>query len=661
MRRPPWNSSLAACLALSCMLAVAYGPKSAAQEKSEKKSTAPAAGPALGGNPRSPGPGSSAAGQRDASQLIAAIDAARKGYRQTSPQQVADAKARLLDALTALDGWLSSSSEAPAWKSYLKWDQLQQQLASGAKPDPAQLREVLKQYRDKYAGLELTWFSNVRYWLKAYADTVEAAAASTPERFRNDLDAIAGILKGYQQGGPLASKDLGAVIARIQHAGQAPDLVARLRRRFSRPNAVVLASNRLITSGIARQVDETMPLRDNIMGTFITGTGRTIGSVTGQLLDDPHHASVLTSLSGTTWSSTVGYNGPAIICASGQTAISGQKLLYFDADGVHSLPASASAETSSTVTGVGSRHGGLIGRIVERAAWKRIPERKPASDRVATEHARVKVANQMDAQADALVERANRAYDEKLRVPMLRQDAFPRQLALASNPAGVRITATASSDELLGAPDDPPELTKHGELYLRLHESLANNLAAQMLGGRTITRAEVEEGAIDTFGVLPESMKRDQEEDNAAWAIEFAEEDPVTLAFDNNEASITIRGHRYRSGTRVFMAMTVSARYKLVATPQGMRADRQGPLVIFPPALGPGKPMGVREKVVEQMLRKRFNRIFEEQVVFHGLKLPGNWLKLGPLVAHNFKTESGWLLVAWEEGEAKQREVNSGK
>ncbi|HEY5311804.1 MAG TPA: hypothetical protein VIK18_04770, partial [Pirellulales bacterium] len=205
------------------------------------------------------------------------------------------------------------------------------------------------------------------------------------------------------------------------------------------------------------------------------------------------------------------------------------------------------------------------------------------------------------------------------------------------------------------APGEPPQLARQGEVYVQLHESFVNNLAADMLGGRTLTRDEVERGAVDTFGELPASMKQDQEEDATSWAIEFAEEGPVTMAFDRNEAVITIRGQHYKSGGRTFPAMTVSARYKLVSTPQGMRADRQGELSIYPPALGPGKPMGVREKVVEKMIRKRFNKIFEEKVVFHGLKLPGNWSKLGPLVAHNFKTDGGWLLVAWDEGKASEK------
>jgi hypothetical protein len=190
-------------------------------------------------------------------------------------------------------------------------------------------------------------------------------------------------------------------------------------------------------------------------------------------------------------------------------------------------------------------------------------------------------------------------------------------------------------------------------LYVQLHESFVNNLAADMLGGRTLTREEVEQGAADTFGTLPPSMKQDQEEDDTPWAIEFAEEDPVTLAFDHDEAVVTIRGQHYKSGGRTLQAMTVSARYKLLGTPQGMRADRLGELTIYPPALGPGKSMGVREKVVEKILRKRFDRVFEEKVVFHGLLLPGNWSKLGPLVAHHFKTDGGWLLVAWDEGNAR--------
>jgi hypothetical protein len=638
------------------MLAVAYGQNVHPNENSGKKvSPATANATILAGKDTDPAPLQSSPANAEDAQLSTLLKAAGSQYQPIQPAEVANTKARLLESLAALDAYLASSSEAAGWKNYLKWNQLSAQLAHGVQPDASQLRDVLKQYRDKYPGLELPWFTNVRYWLNAYANGVAALASPDVKQYQAQLETIGRALDASQRGQPVASKDLGRAVGALQRTGQARGLVAALRRRFSRPNVLVCASARLVTTGIARPVDDTRPLQDTIMGTYITGTGHTLGQVTGQLLSDPHHAAMATTMTGTASSTTVGYNGPVVIYASAQTGLWAQKMLYFDALGLHTQPAAANAMSSSCVTGVGTNRGGLIGRIIEKAAWKRIPEKKPLSDRISSEHARAKLATQMDLQADTLIDRANRLYGARLRNPLLRQEAFPRQLDISSDPTGLRITATQSSDEHLGAPGPPPQLAKQGEIYVQLHESFVNNLAADMLGGRTLTREEVEQGAIDTFGSLPPSMKQDQEEDSAPWAIEFAGEDPVTMAFDNDEAVITIRGQHYKSGGRTFQAMTVSARYKLVSTPNGMRADRQGELSVYPPAVGPGKAMGVREKVVEKMLRKRFNKIFEPQVVFHGLKLPGNFAKLGSLVAHNFKADGGWLLVAWDEGGTSEK------
>lgn len=663
MRLFLWHRTGLGCFVLSCTLAISYGQQSAPKQNSDKKVSRPDGAPTpLGGNATSTVPsGKSAARQGADAELGQMLDQAASQYRSLPEAELQQAKAGLIAALATLDAYLHSSpTEGPAWKRYLKWDELQAQLVPAAMSDRAVLRDVLRLYRDKYPGLELPWFTNVRYWLKTYTDRLEAAAHLGEKAYKEQLNVVRQALNVAAQAKQPDSKQLGRAIAWLQHAGQAPELVAALRRRFSRANALVHVTSRLVTSGIDRPVDETQPIQDNINGTAVSGTGRTIGQVTGALLPDPQRGAIATTLTGVTASSTVGYHGPAIIYATAQTSIWGQKLLYFDANGLHTDAAAANAVSKSHVYGVGANHGGLIGRIVQKGAWKRIPEQKPRSDRISSQHASMKVARQLDRQAGVLIERANANYAAKLRDPLVRQEAFPRRLDVSSDPGAMRIVATESNDELLGAPGDPPQLDETGELYLQLHESFINNLANDMLGGRTLTREDVETGATDTFGSLPPSMKQDRDEDATPWAIEFAAEDPVAVAFDNNEASITVRGHHYKQGSRVFPAMTVSAKYKLVGTPQGMRADREGELTIYPPALGPGRQMGVREKVVEKMLRKRFNRIFEPQIVFHGLKLPGNWAKLGPLHAHHFKSQTGWLLMAWDADQPTSAHAMSG-
>ena len=60
-------------------------------------------------------------------------------------------------------------------------------------------------------------------------------------------------------------------------------------------------------------MDEVTPVKDVILGTNISGTGRTVGKVDLQLVPTDDKAILDTVLSGKVHSRTVGHNGPATI------------------------------------------------------------------------------------------------------------------------------------------------------------------------------------------------------------------------------------------------------------------------------------------------------------------------------------------------------------
>ena len=77
-------------------------------------------------------------------------------------------------------------------------------------------------------------------------------------------------------------------------------MVQGIRRRLSQPNLYVNLTEELIASGAGRSIDETEPVRDVILGTQISGSGRTIGQVLIKLIPSPNSLLLETVLEGVT-------------------------------------------------------------------------------------------------------------------------------------------------------------------------------------------------------------------------------------------------------------------------------------------------------------------------------------------------------------------------
>ena len=223
-----------------------------------------------------------------------------------------------------------------------------------------------------------------------------------------------------------------------------------MRRQYSHPNLHVSASARLVTVGIEQSVDDTAPVRDYILGTSISGTGRTIGSVSGRLVPSEDNAMIELVLKGKATTRTVGYNGPATIYTNGDVQIAGSKRIILDATGFKSYKATGTADTKTKITGVDG------GRIVQRVASKRISQQKGEAERIASDHAAVRVQQRVDAQADQQLGKPHADFVSKFRAPLVRRREFPELLHFRSTEDLLTITGMKANAGQLGAPTIRP-------------------------------------------------------------------------------------------------------------------------------------------------------------------------------------------------------------
>jgi hypothetical protein len=573
-----------------------------------------------------------------------AVASAEDKFRPVTKDDVTASKATLDAAAARLDRYLSGSNGA-AWKKYLEWDLLQEQLKA-AEPSAEALVPVYRKLTSDEVGLEMPVFANVADALEQYINDLSAQRDDKlREQYAAQLKELAEALKKLAAEPTDDNRGaVGSLLGWLESRRQLPALVQAIRNRLSRPNLYVVASERLVGAGIEQELNEITPVRDYILGTSIRGDGRTVGKVTLQLVPSDDKLAFDTMLAGTVNSRTVGTNGPATIYSNGATAIAGRKRVVFDENGFASYQATGAANTRTRVTGIGGSN------LVRRVASRRVGEQKSQAERIAADHAADRVSDRMNQQVGEQLSKAHADYLQKVRNPLLRRREFP-ELKFRTTDEVVLLTALAANRTQIGATTPPPEVKVENDLAVRVHESMINNLAEALLGGVTLEEEEVQQKVIDLRGSLPDSLKSDEDRD--PWSITFARNDPVTVQFYEGGVRITIRGQRYTSGEQDFRAMNVTADYKIAIDEpdkdgvHGIKLTRQGDLEIVPP--GEKRRLSGREITLRTLLEKRFGKLFEPEVKYPGLVLPGRWREAGILDTRQLESTSGWIVAAWLE------------
>jgi hypothetical protein len=465
--------------------------------------------------------------------------------------------------------------------------------------------------------------------------------------YAGQLDKLAAALEQYPEQPTLENRDvISQSIGRFTSLNLAPRLVRATRYHYVHPNFWADLSRSFLAVGFRDEISRPVSISDCILGTSIVGQGYTAGDVDLNLIPDYRRAILENYVTANTTSNTEGFNRVTIYSA-GNTALAARKWILLETTGVWSPDATATAVTNTVTTGISGGH------LVRHIASKRIAQSRPQSNAIASEHAAARLERNVDAQAAQRVAEANRAYQTQFRDPLLRLGEFPQLLGFNTRFDALSAVALKADRDQLGAPGDPPPRAGTFDLLVRVHETMPNNYAESLLGGRTYQSEEVKQQIVELRGELPEQLRGGENEE--PWSITFARRNPITLDFGDGQFTVTIRGQRYTSGDRQFGAMNVGAIYRIASGAEGLRLVRQGELAIFPPGFDREQGrLGVGDVALRTILQRKFSRLFPEEVALQGLELPGRWAKAGKLRPVLMQARAGWLQVGWNMTSAER-------
>ena len=574
-------------------------------------------------------------------------------FHPLTDADVQDALAQIKAAAAALDlRFAAAGTSADGWKEYLAWDKFKSELQK-TKPDDAVLGDTYKQLAAGYEGLELKWFANLRTELANYQPLAAwVGNAELEAKFKGHIDELTQQAKSLSaHPSTEETRKIADNLYWLETFRQAPQVVREIRDRFSKPNFHVQISGELIGMGVGGPIDDVAPIDDCILGTAVHGMGRTVGQTTSALTPNPAFATFDAMVEAVNYSNNVGHNGPVCIYSTGQTRLSADKRFWLDAMGLHAHPAQAAAEAHTTINDIVSIKGR---KMVERIAWRKAGKQIGQAEAIASAHATSRFGARIDAQAEPLIQRANEQFEAKARKPLDERRGFPRVLNFDTLAAALEIHGAEALELQLAAPSAPPELTLPADLYVRIHESMFNNAAENVLTGMQLSDDMVKRASLELLGRLPEQIKEEQDQEpvTIVFPPESIPVQPVTVSFGDNGFTVTIRGWKFFTGEakQERPGMYITAAYKFEKTPEGFKARRQGDLQIY--GKKPGEKLSARLIGIKNVLQRKFGKIFQPEIKLQGFKFEnGKLAAAGQFVPKEIISQDGWLAVGY--GRAK--------
>jgi hypothetical protein len=408
------------------------------------------------------------------------------------------------------------------------------------------------------------------------------------------------------------------------------------------PGIDIMVSGDLLRAGFSQAVDQTGPVSARVKRYEISGTGRLTGTVVPEPVPSAAGARLRLLLSGQ--STGVGTTSARSVQlhTQSESQVCIEQEVFVDARGIVAGPAMVRAPTHAQLLYVESDRPalrGLLARGIARAVFRMRPQH---NDVTATQVAENSLSEQAQRESQQRIADANKKFQEEAIDPLKDFDLSANDLHLSSTARNVftRLDMPGTS-----AVPDPPGFHA-GDLGVRVHQEVVNRFLEQSLGGTKHTGKPLENDLDELFQSL--NIEPMPKRDPRPWSITLAQQEPITLQFDEDQVVVQIRGSAYTIELQDYPAMNIIVRYGIERTNEGFKALRAMPTV-FPPETTPGAPKTLDRKQVALMLflARKFADLFPREIDFWRIPVPN---RLPANLQGNFTrvhTRAGWLVQEW--------------
>ncbi|HLW65299.1 MAG TPA: hypothetical protein VKS79_08270 [Gemmataceae bacterium] len=381
----------------------------------------------------------------------------------------------------------------------------------------------------------------------------------------------------------------------------------------------------------------------------INGTTHTQAQVNFGFVPNYQMAVMELHMWGNTSACTTATRGKVDAHVATQLSYMGHKQLFLTENGFCSAPGETSANLDYNIlTGVNTQFRRPIDPLVRRLVHHVYDKKKSQIDSQVYQSGSEELQKQFETNALKTLAEANARYYEKLRDPMTRRGIFPQRVRLmtSDHQLGLRsllLEPTGKAQHFAPVPD----IQGWPDLAVRVEESMLNNASHTIFAGKSFDGPALDK-EFSTFlkplmGEPVETTEKGEE-----FSITFPEEKPIEIHFRDQGFEVTIRGEEFSTERGAFDGMNTTGFYKLEKTDTGLIAKRQGELKVYPPNFVEGKDkLSLREKTMQELLRRKFGKVMKPEFVVEEIKLPEAMRKAGNLVTTQVESNNGWLVLGW--------------
>lgn len=382
--------------------------------------------------------------------------------------------------------------------------------------------------------------------LQATEATDEARAIANDLLIRSTVD--------YESGNRVAHTDVAR--QRYQQLKDSyPQIYEAVRvdynRDFFNYNLHFVVSENLIQQLVSDIRCESGPVKDCILGAYVTGTQVTNTELQADVRPSTSTAAFDLVVKGNTHSNTSGTKSPAVIYTRGQHHFNITKPVYFDGQSISSGVADMQVNANNQTIGVSTKYDRipLLGGLARKIAFKEAQKKKTQSEAIAARKLADKAIPRFESEVNAKFSEANTNLQTNLFDGLEARGILPDSYSARSSDTHIAVSSRTITSDTLAADLAPGIPVTSTGLSVQIHESALNaGIGSLKLSGRMSIEdvlIRVEE-ALSEFARKPVSLRSEDEELDTNTEFDFDPSDPIRVRLEEGRAVFLLRTGFYQ-------------------------------------------------------------------------------------------------------------------
>ena len=547
---------------------------------------------------------------------------------------------QILSALEQAQTELAISHDLPAWRKYLKLDQLRELCSTGAEVSPAErklARDILYRYHSTQLSTEQASLLE-KPALRKFAEELAAWGAEPV-----DLQTLAANIEKYEsEQGSISAVALAEMYDLLRWSSEGPtsELADVVNSYYRNANVRVAISAELVNRLLPKEMRTAEPVQDFIQGASVQGQSETSTRLRLVLLPDRWRWKMGLEAKGEVASSTASTAGPATFYQDGSASYRARKLLTVDRKAIRMHDAEAEAAAQTQLNDFETDFDGipLFNALARMIARNQYEQKSPA----ATQEVEGKIINRatgtLDTQVAERIEKAKAEIQNKLVAQLQKLHLDPTPVDLETTQDRLIARYRLAGREQLSAHTPRPQAPGDSLLSVQVHETALNNALDHLnLAGRKIELHELFQEMTTRFGDQKVPVPEDLPE---GVFVTFTDQEPVRIDFQDGRLRIQIhlRELSITSNHKTFKNLIVTGYYKPHPDQLDANLERDGIIELGGNRLAVGERImlaGIFEKVLS---RNRKLNLVNERIS----KSP----ELKDQQVTQFVIHDGWIGVA---------------